>query len=520
MSTSDGSRHLEVERKFVLDPDAELPPLAGLVEIGEAREHRMRAVYLDTTDLLLIRSGITLRRREGGSDEGWHLKLPATEDARWELHEPLTDGPGRWRVPETLVEALAGRLGPGWTDRTDPERGLVPVAVLKTYRLEVGLTDGDGRVVALLSDDTVSAEPGGSTWRELEVELAGAGADGAGRSHGTGGGSGRGGLLEAVSERFTEHGLEPAELPSKLSRALGDRPELAAQGQGPTSEDSAADVLRVYLAEQVAVIRGREAGLREDAPEAVHKTRVACRRLRSALRTFRRLLDREVTDPLRDEIKWLGEVLGGPRDAEVIKAELLEELTELPEDQVEGAVRERVTSELDRRHAETHAALVEVMDGERYAELVDRLVELVADTPWRGRARKRAAKVLPPLVDKAVERARAEWEAAQVAEGDERMHLLHEARKRAKAVRYAWEALAPAFGDDAAEQATSWEKVTETLGAVQDSVVAIERLRQLMAVAEEAGESVHTYGVLIGMQLGARRPSTKAGEAALAAALG
>ena len=107
-----------------------------------------------------------------------------------------------------------------------------------------------------------------------------------------------------------------------------------------------------YLAEQVGGIVGREADVRADAPDAVHKARVATRRLRSALRTFRRLLDRDVTDPLRDEVRWLATALGAPRDAEVMKARILAALDALPEEEVIGPVRERVVTELDRRHAE------------------------------------------------------------------------------------------------------------------------------------------------------------------------
>ena len=56
----------------------------------------------------------------------------------------------------------------------------------------------------------------------------------------------------------------------------------------------------------------------------MHKMRVGTRRLRSALATFRPLLDRAVTDPIRDELKWIAGELGGARDAEVLRERLLE----------------------------------------------------------------------------------------------------------------------------------------------------------------------------------------------------
>jgi CHAD domain-containing protein len=474
-------RQLETERKFEIEAGAPLPGLGGLVHVGEAREHRMRAVYVDTPDLLLVRHRITLRRREGGGDEGWHLKLPREGSARVEVHAPLGEGAGRLRVPQGHRAEAARAVGAAWPTGTGA--ALLPAAVLSTHRVEVDLLDDEGRVLAQLCDDTVTALPAGETWRELEVELV----DGDER------------LLDAITATFADQGVPVAAFPSKLSRALGDRPDRAARGDGPTSKDPAADVLHAYLTAQVATILGREDDVRADVPDAVHKVRVATRRLRSALRTFRRLLHREVTDPLREEVRWLGEMLGGPRDAEVMRERILAALDELPAEDVRGPVLERVTAELDRRHADAHRALVTALDSDRYLELTDRLVELLAEPPWRGRALKRARRVLLALVAGATERADREWARAQAEDVPEhRLHLQHETRKRAKAVRYAWEALAPALGDDAAAAAAGWEQVTESLGGVQDSVVATGWLRELADLAHAGGEETFTYGVLVG----------------------
>lgn len=499
-------RQLETEVKFDIAQGRALPALGGLATVGEAREHRMRAVYLDTQDLLLIRHRITLRRREGGGDAGWHLKLPREDGSRLEIHAPLVEGPGRFTVPGEFRTELATALGEAWP--SGPAAALLPTAILRTHRVELDLLD-DGEVVAQLCDDTVTALPSDRTWRELEVELV----------TGTEPEADEETLLDRIAAAFELQGIVRADSPSKLSRALGDRPKRAEAGEGPTQDDPASAVLHAYLAEQIAGILGREADVRVDAPDSVHKMRVATRRLRSALRTFRRLLDREVTDPLRDEVKWLAGVLGEPRDAEVMKDHIVGLLDDLDPEQVVGAVRERITGELDRRHADAHAALVEVLDSERYRELVDRLVELLAEPPWRGRARKRAAKVLPPLVAAAIDRARTDWDAAQDAEGEERLHLLHETRKRAKAVRYAAEALAPAFGEQAQDAAETWEQVTEALGALQDSVVAASWITDLSRVAQEAGEPTFTYGVLVGEESSSGQRAADDGELIVEAAL-
>ena len=517
-------RQLEIERKFDIAEDAPLPALGDVVQVGAAREHRMRAVYLDTVDLLLIRNRITLRRREGGSDGGWHLKLPRGS-ARLEMHAPLGEGPGRMRLPDGHVQEASAALPHGLPD--GPPGALVPVAALRTVRVEVDLLDHDGRVVAQLCDDVVTALPQGITWRELEVELVGPTSTteepvGGGDAQAARDPSGGIALLDRITEALQAQGLEQSASPSKLSQALGDRPERIEVGQGSRGkggQDSAGDVVQAYLLEQLSVILGREADLRVDAPDAVHKSRVAVRRTRSALRTFRRLLHREVTDPLRAELKWWGEVLGGPRDAEVMLARVGEELQGTPEDLVRGPVVARVETELGGWHAKAHATLVEHLESDRYLALVDSLMDVVADPPWRGRARRRADKVLPALVEKAVDRAVEERARASDLEGDARLRQLHETRKRAKAVRYGWEALVPAFGEAAQDPAEAWEQVTEALGGMQDAVVALEHLRGLLVAAEEVGEPILTYGVLIGRELDAEERAAAAGERAMDDAL-
>lgn len=212
-------------------------------------------------------------------------------------------------------------------------------------------------------------------------------------------------------------------------------------------------------------------------------------------------------------------MLGAPRDAEVLRSRLGARVRALAPDLVRGPVVGRVEEELAGRHARGHAALVEELDGQRYLALTDALVELVAEPPWRGRAHRSARAVLPGLVEKAAERAAQEYARAEPAEGADRLHLLHETRKRAKAARYGWEAIAPVLGGTAAEHAGAWEQVTETLGAMQDATVAAGRLRELMATAEEAGEPTLTYAVLLGRELEAQERAALDGERAVVDAL-
>ena len=53
-----------------------LRDLPGVTQESDLAEQKLEADYYDTSDLRLVRAGVTLRRRHGGGDAGWHLKLP------------------------------------------------------------------------------------------------------------------------------------------------------------------------------------------------------------------------------------------------------------------------------------------------------------------------------------------------------------------------------------------------------------------------------------------------------------
>ena len=86
------TEHREIERKYDVEAGAALPSLVTMPGVDRVEQRppvELDAIYLDTDDLALARARITLRRRTGGGDEGWHLKLPARKDVRRELHAPL-----------------------------------------------------------------------------------------------------------------------------------------------------------------------------------------------------------------------------------------------------------------------------------------------------------------------------------------------------------------------------------------------------------------------------------------------
>ena len=121
-----------------------------------------------------------------------------------------------------------------------------------------------------------------------------------------------------------------------------------------------------YLDELVKDLVRREHDAREDQREGVRKMRIATRRLRSALATYRPVLRTEQTEPLRHELRWLGRELGLPRDADVLREQLDAAMQSLQGTVRMSAVIQLLEVELGMRHEAAHARLLEALDSPRY----------------------------------------------------------------------------------------------------------------------------------------------------------
>lgn len=460
-------RHVEIERTFQPVDGAELPELtpllsgvAAVVEVREVGTDELHATYFDTAGLALLHAGVSLRHRTGGDDAGWHLKLARAAGSRTELHLPLDDS--------TAPPAELAGLVRGWT-REEP---LVEVALVQTTRSRRHLVDAGGTVLAEVADDTVTGlRTGGAPirWRELEVELVDGDRD----------------LLDAVTARLAEHDVPLAPVQRKLETVLGSTPP--AYVEEPARDRPARLLVHRRLVAQVAELASSDPLARQGEPVGVHHLRRAARRLRALLATYRPLLERDVTDPVRDELRWLARALSAARDQEVVHVQLEEHAGALPLELQRGPVVSRIRSHHDRREQSELAEVGTALDSERYFALRAALEELAAAPPWTRRAGKRAEKVLPALVGR-------EWKRLRHARRD--AGEPHAVRKAAKRMRYAWEVLEPVWGAEAKAPRRAAKELTERLGAHQDGVVAQAALLDLADEALAAHEDTFTYGLL------------------------
>jgi CHAD domain-containing protein len=467
-SNQANSRYLEVERKFEVFESTVNPSFEGLsfvARVERVGSQQLDAVYFDTAAHDLASHRVTLRRRTGGTDAGWHLKLPEGPDARTEVRRPLGDQTEA-EVPAELLDVVGAIVR---------DRPVAPVAHISTSRTVDMIYGPDGVALAEFCDDAVVAhamhddgdDQSEQRWREWELELA-AGAD---RD-----------LLDRLANRLFDAGAVPAGHGSKLARVL----EGGESGQAHAVEPAADPVHRV-VAEQVEQMLVWDRAVRSDTYDSVHQMRVTTRRIRSLLQASDGAFGISDDAWVLDELRQLAAILGVARDAEVLAERYERALDDLPEELVRGPVRERLVDGAKKRYKSGLRRSLIAMRSERYFRLLDALEGLVVTEAQPPEPGQEPAQL---TIDSAYRRVRKAAKAAADAADTEKDEALHRIRKGAKRLRYT----AAATGED---KVSDRAKTIQTLlGDHQDSVVSRAHLSHQAEAAHAAGEDAFTYGLL------------------------
>lgn len=202
---------IEIERKFEVDTNTQLPTLIGVANIVRAESAgiaHLEAAYFDTAEFALAATGRALRFRTGGHDSGWHIKHRTAEGMR----ETQWPGEGErvnihsLEVPRAVREHLDDVLGEG---------DLRVIATITTQRTTTLLYRVDeSEPIAEIADDLVTTVDSRTdierSWREWEVELLGELSPAAAEV-----------FLDAVQQALVVSGAQPSAIAAKLQRALG-----------------------------------------------------------------------------------------------------------------------------------------------------------------------------------------------------------------------------------------------------------------------------------------------------------
>lgn len=294
-------------------------------------------------------------------------------------------------------------------------------------------------------------------------------------------------LVNAVRARSTRPLARPPRplTPSRLElpdeeRAAGKRDGLTAQIRATLDSQ-----LRVLMAEQAT------AGLAEE-PESVHQMRVATRRMRVALRMDRG--DIASGRRLRDELAWLGTLLGRVRDVDVLAERLAEDGVSLPETDLPAFAE--VLAALLAARSRAADALIDALQRQRYRALLRALAGEA-----KGPAGSADGDPTPTeLLARPVRALHLQLAASAQSPSDAGWHIL---RIRVKRVRYAAEVVSRLVGRNQrthlTELAREARDLQDLLGTFQDTVAAEEHLRGLVADQPDspAADALSPAGMLV-----------------------
>ncbi len=501
---------LEVEVKLAVDEHTGVPDLTqltGVASILNTTEHNLSAIYYDTADLRLTREKITLRRRTGGSDDGWHMKLPAGS-GRKEIRLPISDPT---HVPDELLEPVRAIVR---------HETLEPIAQVDNRRVESALANEAGETIAEFCDDHVTAWsllPGGEriSWREWEVELGESLAGTEAGEH----------LIRQATSFLIASGARKSASPSKLASALGDTvnnaplpPHLQADEIDPSSP--AAAVVRALRAQRDAIIAW-EPRVRADEFDSVHQLRVATREMRSLLETFEGILDGEALQPLEQQLKETAAVLGLARDAEVVEERFVELLDTDETGMIDTTTATHVEHDMRADYDSAHAEIVAMLDSERFLDMLDDIDLLLANPPVAvgegdsdedgdqastGAAGTDSRDILLEHLTGAFKKVNKRNKLVSEHYHDpelplhEREEYVHDVRKAVKKLRYAT-AAADAAGIKTGRLAKAAKNLQTVLGDFQDAVTSRDRILRLAEQARERGEDTLSYGILYQREL-------------------
>jgi CHAD domain-containing protein len=460
-----------------------LDALPGVHREDAVPQQVLEVERFDTADHQLAAAGITLAvHRTDGEQPYWRLDLPDADRGE-ELRVPLApDAPPVPDVPGELAVLVRGVVRDG---------ELRPSGQIRRVRTGTRLLGADDRLLATVVHDhvtvaTLGSSTEGAAWTEVQAHE-----------------TSDDGLDAELERRLGEAGLRPAttSAEAELDRLLRPAaPQRRGSGGKRTKPGTAGAALVEYLAAQVERLAAEDLRARHGEPDSVHQLRVAARRLRSALQSYRRLVDRERTDPVVEALRELARELAPARDAEVLHERIRDGLSGLEPELLLGPVQAQVTRHYARVEGEAAAAVLSALDGDAYARLRRDLDDLLQDPPLTKRAARPARKELPAHVARAARRlARAVEVAVDPAvPAEERDIAVHDARKAGKRLRYATEVAKPAVGKDAKRFAKELKGFQDALGEHQDTVVARDALRELATQASGKGENGFAFGVLHG----------------------
>ena len=443
----------EIELKFLCEP-RDLDAVLAAAPPGETEVKLLCATYYDTPDEALARARIALRVRASGAQHIQTLKLGGGFSRQ--EHEAPVVGPAL----DLAMPALKAALKPADRRRLEPR---FTVEVRRRQRL---LVHEGAEIELALDEGEVIAGDRRRPICEVELELK----------------SGDPTALFDLARRLSR--TAPLYLSFEGKAARGQALRDGREGQPRKSDKAAlkpglstAGAFQVIARDALSQVAANALLLREAGGErALHQLRVALRRLRSAISTFKPVVDDAQAEGLKAELRWLSGACDEARDLDVFANDNAR--IEARAGQGDG-LGPAVEAARSAAHAKASAAV----GSKRFRDLVLDATAWVETGPWLkagGKAAKRRARPARRFAEDALDRRwrRLARSGRALAELDDVQR--HRLRIAAKKLRYALEGFGPLFATKAVDRFIDRLKdLQDELGALNDAAVAgrlVERL--------------------------------------------
>lgn len=455
----------EIELKFLCEPQ-DVPALLAAAPVGEAETKHLTAVYFDTPQGHLKAAHISLRLRESNGKRVQTLKRG--DGFAREEHEAKIAGD----MLDLTMPAVKAALKPA------QRKALAPVFTVRVTRQQRTFTYEGAQIELALDQGEVATDDRRRSLCELELELK----------------SGDPAALFALARQLSLTAPLYLSFDGKATQGQGlragtlhepRRHDKAPLRRGGTAGEAFQTIARNALVQ----IAANGVVLRElDGEDALHQLRVAVRRMRSAMSTFKSVVEDTRVRHLKAELKWLSRACDEARDLDVFSHDNAALVGE------DAPLSPRVAAARAQAHAKAAAAVA----SKRFRDLVLETSAWVETGAWRDEASRHARRSARDFAAKALERR---WKKV-LRLGKDLQKLddpgRHRVRIAAKKLRYAAEAFAPLFGPEPGRRFIKRLKaLQDSLGALNDSAVAatlVARLapddapaaRDLMAAREAA----------------------------------
>ncbi len=436
---------------------------------GPARSREIVSVYFDTAAHVLHANGLSLRLRRSAG--GARQTVKAETGVRGGISNPLeAEVDLTADVPD--LSAVDGALGERLRDLVG-EEPLAPVFETAVLRITRPLSPDKDQVVELALDEGhIRAGNISMELREAEFELMEGDAD----------------TLLSVAEMLLDGTVFAFGAESKAERGYrllrGESaptvlPEKSVADPMAEEDSCAAAFAAVCRSASRQVLVNWQAVIDSADPEGPHQLRIGLRRLRTALRMFRRAIDSEALRRLAQEARLLSRRAGQVRDLDVIVHEIVGPLV-LRNPDMDGlrTLQKLLRKQASRQRVRLQRELAEA----RWAGLRLRISLLPHGAGWKdgdGSGGESAAHPAAPQAQAALsktwKKVRRQARQLDTLPTPER----HELRKRLKAMRYASEFFAPLFPEAESDRfAKRLRRLLDTFGYLNDIAMA-EKLTEL-----------------------------------------